>query len=230
MRELSFLRRCRRQTRICPDVQKPPLSIEAAVFDIGNVLLLFDYMKAAWRLMEKNRMVELPERSAIVKAKHDYESGLLNRSEFLDIVRPEFRDTGPVEDFVSIWQDIFVENMPMTALARRLAMRVPVFLISNISDIHIEYIQREYDVFGIFCDAVYSCEACVMKPDDRIFQRAIERFVIDPRRTLYFDDMPENCEAAVRAGFLVHHYHHEQHAAAEAWTARMCGVTSLDDL
>ncbi len=206
------------------------MKIQAAVFDIGNVLLRFDYMKAAWRLMEKNQLVELPERTRVVKAKHDYESGLLNRAEFLDIVRPEFRDIGPVDDFVGIWQDIFEENLPMTALARKLSTKMPVYLISNISDIHIEYIWKTYEVFGIFRDAVYSCEACVMKPDERIFEMAVRRFEVDPRRTLYFDDMPENCEAAVRAGFLTHHYHHDQHAAAEAWTARMCGVTRLEDL
>lgn len=199
------------------------MKVEAAVFDIGNVLLLFDYMKAAWRLMDKNSLADLPERAVIVKAKHDYEAGLLNRSEFLDIVRPEFRDIGPVEDFVAIWQDIFEENTRMTALARRLSERMPVFLISNISDIHIEFIHREYDVFRIFKDAVYSCEACVMKPDERIFQHAIRRFGIDPGRALYFDDMADNCASAEREGFLVHHYSHERHEAAEEWAVRMCG-------
>lgn len=196
------------------------MKVQAAVFDIGNVLLLFDYMKAAWRLMEKNQLVELPERTRIVKAKHDYESGLLNRREFLDIVRPEFRDIGPVEDFVAIWQDIFEENVPMTTLARRLAGEMPVFLISNISDIHIEFIRDRYEVFSIFRDAVYSCEACYMKPDERIFEHAIRRFGIDPRASLYFDDLADNCASAARLGFRVHHYSHEKHAEAEAWTAR----------
>lgn len=183
------------------------------------MLLLFDYMKAAWRLMDKNQLVELPERTRIVKAKHDYESGLLNRAEFLDIVRPEFRDVGPIEDFVAIWQDIFEENRPMTDLARRLAGRMPVFLISNISDIHIEFIRHRYDVFSIFRDAVYSCEACYMKPDERIFEHAIRRFGIDPAAALYFDDMADNCASAARVGFRVHHYQHENHPAAEEWTA-----------
>ena len=49
------------------------MKIEAAIFDIGNVLLLFDYMKAANRLARKNRLVSLPDRGRITEANHEFE-------------------------------------------------------------------------------------------------------------------------------------------------------------
>jgi putative hydrolase of the HAD superfamily len=197
------------------------MKIQAAIFDIGNVLLRFDYMRSAWRLQEKNKLVDLPDRGLVVRAQHDYESGLLDREAFLETVRPAFRDSGDPAGFVAIWEDIFDENLPMTALARSLSERMPVYLLSNISDIHIEYIHRKYDVFRVFSDAVYSCKARLMKPDPGIFHHAAAQFGVDPAETIYFDDMPENCEAAASVGYIVHQYDHARHAEAERWLAEV---------
>lgn len=193
------------------------MKIQAAIFDIGNVLLLFDYMRAARRLMQKNGLTEAPDRARITAAVNDYECGRIDRNAFLDVVRPEFSDAGPPEDFVRIWQEIFDENLPMTALARHLAKSMPVFLISNIGDIHLEFIRREYSVFEIFSDGIYSFESGMMKPDPRVFDLAVTKFDVDPASTIYFDDMAENCAAAADRGFLAHHYDYNSHAAAEAW-------------
>jgi FMN phosphatase YigB (HAD superfamily) len=191
------------------------MTIRAAIFDIGNVLVLFDYMRAARRLMEKNGLTEAPDRALIADAVHRYESGRMDRGLFLDIVRPEFRDSGPAEDFVRIWEDIFEENRPMTSLARRVAGSVPVFLISNIGDIHLEYLRRTYDVFGIFSDGLFSFETGLMKPDPGVFDLARTRFDVDPSATVYFDDVRENCDAAASRGFVVHCYDATRHRAAE---------------
>lgn len=191
------------------------MKIRAAIFDIGNVLVLFDYMRAARRLVEKNGLREVPDRARVADAVHRYESGGLDRGQFLALVRPEFRDSGPAEDFVQIWEDIFDENGPMTLLARRMSASVPVFLISNIGDIHLEYLRRTYDVFGIFSDGIFSFESRLMKPDPRVFDLAAKRFGVDPAMTVYFDDVRENCEAAASRGFLVHCYDAARHEAAE---------------
>lgn len=189
----------------------------AAIFDIGNVLLKFDYLRAAWRLVEKNGLVDLPDRRPIVAAQHDFEAGIIDRGTFLATVRPHFKDSGPPDDFVRIWQEIFEENTPMTKVARDLAARMPVFLLSNISDLHVDHIRSTYPVFGIFRDAVYSHEAKLMKPDEAIFWHAAARFGIDPAATIYVDDMPENCETAVRTGYQTFHYDAARHDAFAAW-------------
>jgi len=182
------------------------MKTQAAIFDIGNVLLLFDYTKAARRLAEKNGLASDPDRARIAAANRSLELGLSTRDEFLAAVRPEFRDTGDPAGFVSIWEDIFEENTRMTSLARRLAEKIPVFLISNIGPIHHDHILRTYDVFRIFRDGVYSYRAGFLKPAPEIFEIATRQFGIEPASTLYFDDLKENCEAAAAAGFRAHHY------------------------
>ena len=181
---------------------------EAAIFDIGNVLVLFDYMKAANRLVEKNGLDALPNPACIIAANHEFELGRITRGQFLAAVRPEFQDTGGEEEFVEIWENIFEENTRMTAFARRLSEKVPVFLISNIGEIHHRFLFAKYDVFSIFRDRIFSYEAGLMKPDPAVFQLAISRFGVNPAATAYIDDIEENCAAARAAGFIGLHYEH----------------------
>lgn len=192
------------------------MKIDAAIFDIGNVLLPFDYMKAADRLVKKNNLPSLPDREKIVQAKEQYELGRIDRAEFLRRVRPEFGDTGEEKDFIRIWQEIFVPNEALYALVEVLeAKGIPLYLLSNISDIHHDYIVEEYPVFARFRDGVFSYKAGLLKPDPAIFQVAIEQLKVTPSRTLYLDDMPENIAAAKDAGFIAIEYSSDRHAEIE---------------
>lgn len=193
------------------------MKIEAAIFDIGNVLVLFDYMKAVNRLIAKNHPDSPPDRARITAICHEFELGHTTRAEFLSAVRPEFQDTGNEEDFVAIWEDIFEENTVMTALARRLAGQVPVFLISNIGEIHHAYLTGKFGVFSIFRDGVYSYRSGLLKPDPKVFDLAIRQFGVNPSTTLYFDDILENSEAAAAAGFLARHYEPHRGDLPGAW-------------
>lgn len=189
--------------------------IDAVIFDIGNVLLKFDYLVAARRLMAHNGLAELPAREPIVAAKEALEGGRILRAEFLRLVRPEFSHTGSDEEFLAMWEDIFEENLPMTRFAGDLAARgVPTFLLSNISCIHHDFIFRRYPVFATFRDGVFSYLAGSLKPEPRIYEAAIAQFGIDPARTLFIDDLPANIAAAEERGLRGLVYDHRDHAAA----------------
>jgi putative hydrolase of the HAD superfamily len=190
------------------------MKITAAIFDIGNVLLPFDYYKAANRLIAENQPPVPPDREKIVAAKMELETGRIDRAEFLSRVRPEFAHTGDEAEFLAIWEDIFIPNEPMFALVEELSQRMPLYLLSNISDIHKESIHRDFPVFRHFRGGVYSYEVGLMKPDPAIFALTAERFGVNPSETLYIDDMPENAEAAIQAGFVTIHYDHARHEKA----------------
>ena len=190
--------------------------IDAVIFDIGNVLLKFDYLVAAHRLMAHNHLAELPERARIVAAKEAFEGGRIDRAEFLRLVRPEFSHTGSDADFIAMWEDIFEENEPLTKVASDLAAaKVPTYLLSNISCIHHEFIFRRYPVFATFRDGVFSYRTGLLKPEPRIFEIAIAQFGVNPARTLYVDDLAPNVAAAEAAGLVGLLYDFNDHAAAE---------------
>lgn len=204
--------------------------IDAVIFDIGNVLLKFDYLVAAHRLMAHNGLAELPDRAPIVAAKELLEGGRIDRAEFLRLVRPEFAHAGTDEEFVAMWEDIFEENRPMTRLAVALAAHgVPTFLLSNISCIHHDFIFRTYPVFRTFRDGVFSYRAGALKPDPRIYEIALAQFGIDPARTLFIDDLAPNIAAAEAFGLHGLVYDHHNHLAT-ADRLRELGFDFVADL
>jgi FMN phosphatase YigB (HAD superfamily) len=203
--------------------------IDAVIFDIGNVLLKFDYLVAAHRLMEHNNLAELPARAPIVAAKEALEGGRINRAEFLRLVRPEFSHDGTDAEFIAMWEDIFEENEPMTRFATELAARgVPTYLLSNISCIHHEFIFHRYPVFATFRDAVFSYRAGSLKPESRIYEIAIAQFGIVPERTLFIDDLAANIAAAEAAGLRGLVYDYRDHAAAKRELRTLGLLASVD--
>ncbi len=199
-------------------------SITAALFDIGNVILPFDYERAGKRLAALSPTPREPDRGVLAEAGRAFELGQLDRAAFLRRVRPEFGHSGSEDEFLAIWEDIFEPNPGINALIEELAERMPLFLLSNIGEIHRESVHRDYPIFRHFRSGIYSYEVGCMKPDPRIFSIAIERLGVDPQRTLYLDDLAENIAAGRAAGFRCVHYAVSRHEEALAEIQRILGA------
>ena len=193
--------------------------VDCVIFDIGNVLFPFDYERAARRLGMNSEF----DREAVVAAKTELETGRIGRVDFLKRVRQFFEFGGSDEEFLAIWSDIFDTNEAMWEVARRLAERYPLYLLSNISCIHREYLHARYEIMKVFRDGVYSYEVGLLKPDEEIFRLASERFGVEPQRAVYVDDMPENVRSAAGVGFRTVCYDFRNHAAGEAEIWRLLG-------
>ena len=192
-------------------------SIDAVIFDIGNVLLTFDYFIAERGLLAHTGREVAPSVEELHPHRMAHESGTISRAEFVKIVREAFAHDGPEDHFMEIWTRIFQVNTPMVDWARSLHGKTPLFLLSNIGCIHHDHIFEEYDFFStLFRDGVYSYKAGVMKPEKRIFEIAREQFGVDPARTLYIDDLAENVQGALETGFICHHYDPARHDLFEA--------------
>jgi putative hydrolase of the HAD superfamily len=193
--------------------------ISSIIFDIGNVLLRFDYGRAIheMRLYSGVPVEEAAEHA--VPLVHSYERGELGRDEFLSRLAQVAKYNGTADSLARIWSDIFTPNDPMLALVRSLAPRCPLYLISNTSDLHIEFVRATYPEFALFRDAVYSYEIGRLKPDPEVFGEAVRKFGVEPRETIYIDDLAPNVESARAAGFVAYHYHPDHHAAFDAWLA-----------
>jgi FMN phosphatase YigB (HAD superfamily) len=186
--------------------------ISAALFDIGNVILPFDFSLAEAKIRARSRARDPASWVAFDALKNDYEGGRMRREEFLAAVRQQVGFAGTDGEFISIWEDIFVPNSPMDAIIERLHRDgLPLYLLSNTNDIHVDFFRARYPVFGNFAGAVYSHEERVMKPDPEIFQRAIKRYSLIPAETIYIDDLAPNIETAAALGFLALSYDYRAH-------------------
>lgn len=188
--------------------------IRAFLFDIGNVLLKFDFSVAMQRTLALSEVHDpIEATSQIDRIKLGYEDGQIDRAAFLRGVFDVLRYRGTEEEFVASWEDIFTVNEPMVALVERLHGRFPLYLLSNTSDIHRDYIFRRYDFFQRFTAGTYSYEVKASKPGREIYEIAQRQLGIDPATTFFIDDLLPNIETARSLGFNAHHYHHDQHAA-----------------
>lgn len=183
--------------------------IEAFIFDIGNVLLPFDF-SIALRKLEQKSGVALPA-EAMEPVRHAYESGRIGRADFLSQIREALQYEGSEAEFVAIWEDIFTENLAMSELVRALHPRHPLYLLSNTSDLHLDYIFRVYPVFQCFTDGVYSHLAKCMKPDRGIYETALRQLGVAAERTVFIDDMQANVDTALELGFRAIRYDYNRH-------------------
>ena len=87
--------------------------IEAALFDIGNVILPFDYSRAIRRLATKNQSGREPDLDAVLASRMALEAGKTSREEFLRVARREFGHTGTDAEFLEVWEDIFESSPEM---------------------------------------------------------------------------------------------------------------------
>lgn len=193
----------------------------ALLCDIGNVLVSFDFTEAAERFASRSRLTRDEVLSALDPLKVPLESGQLGGDEFVRRGMELIGFGGSPGEFRHIWCDIFGPNPAMEQTIARLAPRLPLFLLSNTSDLHKDHLLSEFSIFSHFSGGVFSHLARSMKPDEAIFRIAIEQLDLDPALTFYLDDLAPNIATARRLGFRCHHYHSARHeeavTALDAW-------------
>lgn len=186
--------------------------IRAFLFDIGNVLVRFDFSRAIRAVAGHSDFADESDALHRIEAvKLAYEDGQVIRADFLREAFALLGYRGTEAQFITAWQGIFSANEPMIALVRRLHGAFPLFLLSNTNDMHVEGLFRDFDVFGLFTGATYSHEAKASKPHRTIYEIACRSHSLDPRTTFFIDDLAANIATAGELHFQTHHYHHDRH-------------------
>lgn len=187
-------------------------NVKNILFDFGNVLLDIDltrietnlkplfgsHFEAARTFFQKENLFEL------------LETGGISTDEFLEkssSCSPVFVEKQAV---VAAWNSIFIGmSARRFEMLLRLRRHGGLFMLSNINPIHEawidEYIRREHG-FGdwqarFFDNVYYSHLIRLRKPTSEAFEYVVADAEIEPRETLFIDDLPENIEAARQLGF-----------------------------
>jgi glucose-1-phosphatase len=180
------------------------LKPNVVVFDLGKVLVDFDYGLAARRLAE-NSAASADEVRAVIDQTpllFRYEGGQMTTQEFFAEVKRLIGFRGGFAEFAAPFGDIFSEIPAMIALHAELRARgVPTFILSNTNDIAISHIRRRFPFFANFDGYILSYECAALKPHARIYEVTEERTGHRAGEILFLDDKPENIEAAARRGW-----------------------------
>lgn len=185
--------------------------VDAIIFDIGNVLLRFDFSLVIRRIAPFCAVSAGEFNSLLEPLKMELESGRISGETFLKQASASIDYTGDPALLRSAWQEIFTPIEATHALVDRLHRSLPLFLLSNTNDLHAEYFLARYPVFKRFTDAVYSHECGMMKPDASIYRHALEKFDLDAGQVFFIDDLAPNVAAARACGWRTHHYREDSH-------------------
>ncbi len=191
--------------------------IRVLLFDLGNVLLPFDHMRAARALAA--HATHSPEQlyqsffDSPVQALHD--EGKISGREFYDQVRQTYGLTLGYEEFIQRWNEIFWDDPAMTALLERLRGRYRVIGISNTNALHFEYVRAQYPIVRAVETWVLSHEVGVRKPHPQIYQRAVTMAGVAPGEIFYADDRLDLVEAGRALGLRAEPFINAQRLQAQ---------------
>ena len=177
---------------------------KVVIFDLGKVLVDFDYSIAVSRIAARGRVTAAELGSYIGSAPLllRYETGLLTSEEFYREVCAVTGFCGNFEEFAQAFGDIFVPIEPMVELHSTLRKQgMPTFLLSNTNELAVRYIRRTYPFFSDFQGHILSYEHGAMKPEARIYDVAEQVCAHRGPDILYIDDRPENIAPAHSRGW-----------------------------
>jgi glucose-1-phosphatase len=181
--------------------------IQVIYFDLGKVLLNFEWdpilkgLAPYWNGTKEEIIGFLSEDEIL----HKFERGEISGDDFLPHLMDRTSFKGQIEDMAYIWSDIFNPIEQNIRIAHELTEHYPLGLISNINEIHFDFVESRYDFLGIFTSKTYSHLIGSRKPETDIYKSALDSFGIEAKNALFIDDLIQNAEAARNLGMKAIH-------------------------
>lgn len=180
------------------------MEIRAVCFDLGKVLLHFDWGIMFERIARQSPLApgELRRRFEQHGSIPEYETGRITTEQFLAGFRELFEFTGTTLALNTYFCEIFTPIEENIALAQSLVPHYPVGILSNTSESHIAYAEATYPFLRQIPVRIYSYAVGLMKPDRAIYEKARTRLGgFPPEENLYIDDVEANVAGAIAAGW-----------------------------
>ena len=174
------------------------------VFDLGNVLIPFDYKVVI------NGFEEIEEGLGhkFYKLYYDnyhihrkFESAQLSEDQFLSIMLDWLDHKVSQEEFCTIYSSLFSLNQDVIDLLPILKKDYKLVLLSNTNSIHQRYSWSKNSFLEHFDKLVLSHEVAAFKPDKKIY-RAVESFTQEPSdKHIFIDDILDYVNGAKALGW-----------------------------
>jgi HAD superfamily hydrolase (TIGR01509 family) len=203
--------------------------VPVVVFDLGKVLVDFDYSIAARKVSERSsqkieRLDHFLSGSPLLV---QFESGLLTAAQFFSEVQKVTGFKGSANEFADYFADIFTPMPDMVELHAGLRKKkVPTYIFSNTNEIAVGHIRRQFPFFSGFDGYILSYEIGAMKPQAKIYEALETMSRRRGRDIFYIDDRAENVEMGAARGWqiVLHETPQKTRAAIEKFLAAHNGA------
>ncbi|MCH8034865.1 MAG: HAD family phosphatase [Bacteroidetes bacterium] len=179
------------------------------VFDLGNVLLPFDYnilIKKLDFVKEGSGKHFVDTYFANYEFHRDFERGKISKEKFIERMLEILDHSIDGETFCNYFSSVFKQNKEVTALLPVLKKNYTLILLSNTNSIHEKYGWEYYDFLKYFNDLILSHKIGAVKPEEKIY-RAVEKSSGSPAEEhIFVDDIEEYVNAAKSFGWDSIHF------------------------
>jgi glucose-1-phosphatase len=178
--------------------------IKTILFDLGNVIIPFDFKRAYARMAERCRCKaeEVPARIRATGLVMPFEKGEIEAEPFVRELSAALQLDITHQEFCDWWSSIFSrETLVPEALLENLRSRHRLLALSNTNTIHFAMVQEAYPLLLRHFDGyVLSYEVGAAKPEPKIYREAIARAQCNPEECFFTDDLEVNIVAAREHG------------------------------
>jgi len=182
------------------------MTINAVVFDIGNVLIEWQPERYYDRVIGYDRRKKMFAEVDL----HGMNDRVDRGENFTDVIYQTADATPEWRDEIRMWHDNWIElATPVidhsVRLLRQLRNKgVPVFSLTNFGIQSFAYAETHYPFLGEFDRAYISGHMAVIKPDPLIYEMVEQDCGLDPSSLLFADDRYDNIAAADARGWQTH--------------------------
>lgn len=174
------------------------------MFDLGGVIVPWVGLEALAAHTNRSResVAQQFQTNAIFRA---YEVGACTDASFLEELQRVFSLSGDPSELSALWQGWVKAPFPGTEVAlSTLKDEFRVACLSNTNALHWAYLKTLLDIDHYFEPALASHLLQAAKPDKNVFTETIERIGLEASEIWFFDDTPENVQAAQAFGITAY--------------------------
>ncbi|MGO4907373.1 HAD family hydrolase [Pseudorhodobacter sp. W20_MBD10_FR17] len=199
-------------------------TVEAVVFDIGNVLIEWQPERYYDGRIGEARRRELFAAIDLHAMNERIDAGGLFRDTVYDCAAANPDWATEIRWWYDHWIGLASPRIEhsITLLRRLRAKGVPVFALTNFGDDAFSYAQTQYEFLNEFDRAYVSGRMQVTKPDPMIYAAVEADCAIAPEALLFADDRADNIQTAAARGWQTHHF-----TGPQGWADRLVAAGLL---
>jgi haloacid dehalogenase superfamily, subfamily IA, variant 3 with third motif having DD or ED len=175
------------------------------IFDIGNVLIDFKPEQFLHTIL-KNPIYESKMNEIIFKSIEwvKLDEGTITSKEAclnLCIKEPEYKEL-----IIAVMEKLPLMLTPIPKTIKLLPkikkFGHKLYYLSNYHKELSRYIQDKYSFLKLFEGGVFSCDVHMLKPSTQIYKYILDKYKLDAKDCVFFDDIEENVAAAEKSGMM----------------------------
>lgn len=173
------------------------------IFDIGSVLIGYRWkdmcLEAGW---EEEKAEKIGRGFFLSPLWPDFDAGLVGTGELVESIAekyPELREDA--RWFITSGKKMIIERPKVWDRVKKLKEKgFGLYLLSNYSEELFKVHTDGLPFVELVDGGVISYQIHEIKPNPAIYQHLLQKYQLKPEECLFFDDRPENTEAARKLG------------------------------